>query len=124
MAAFRVFLSKTLLLLTFFPEYQNQLHVFTAQTKCGNSTHFVPIALEVWKFATLNFDFLYFQALSDSEMNTYASTILHNEELITALYQLFEEELQQEVIHVPVCIAQAQTHAHTCKEENMNIIIA
>ena len=57
-------------------------------------------------------------------MNTYASTILHNEELITALYQLFEEELQQEVIHVPECIAHTQTRARTCKEENMNIIIS
>ena len=42
-------------------------------------------------------DVCYFQALPDQELNTYASTIHNNTELIEALYELFEEELQQEV---------------------------
>ena len=41
--------------------------------------------------------FLYFQALSEVEVHTYASTIRANQELISALYDLLNREQKQEV---------------------------
>ncbi len=41
------------------------------------------------------------QALPEEELNTYANTIRQNDELISALYDLLEEDLSQEVSVLP-----------------------
>ncbi len=43
-----------------------------------------------------------FQVLPEAELNTYASTLPSNTELVNALYGLFEEEQDPEVTVVTV----------------------